>query len=166
MATRRSTTAGTLPSTTEKTTASQAQPAAKAGETHAESKPRSRQKRGRSGARHHADYHDTHEDYIPVSRARLRELSNYTVLQEGTGAAGIFLFSGAFWEFIRIVAEHSIALEHHWEDAAPWLLAFIISMAAGGVLTWVSVRHFRLKRQYIEDLFAAANRDGPSAPGS
>lgn len=90
------------------------------------------------GARHIAHYHDQHEDYIPVSRSLLRELSSFGWLQEGAGAAGMFFFSGAFWLLITLLAEHSSELDQF----AAWIAFCGISILFGGVLIWIGYRHF------------------------
>jgi hypothetical protein len=109
-----------------------------------------------SGARHIPHYHDLHEDYVPVSRPILRELSTFGWLQEGAGAAGMFFFSGAFWLFITMIFEHFDELKKY----VPWLLLCIICMLFGAVLVWVGYRHFQLKQARIQDIF----RENPEPP--
>ena len=116
--------------------------------------PGEQQSAGAAGARHIPHYHDQHEDYVPVSRPLLNELSTFGWLQEGAGAAGMFFFSGAFWLFVTMISEHSDALEKF----APWLLLCIVSMLFGAVLIWVGYRHFILKQDRIREIF----RDNPN----
>lgn len=115
-------------------------------------KPRGEKQRG---ARHIPHYYDQHEDYVPVSRPLLRELSTFGWLQEGAGAAGMFFFSGAFWLFATLVYEHGV----HLSEYVPWVLMCVISMLFGAVLIWVGYRHFKLKQDRIQDIF----RDNPSS---
>jgi len=103
-----------------------------------------------SGARHIPRYLDKHEEYVPVSRPLLRELSTLALLQEGVGAAGAFFFSGPFWLIINILVEHSTDLKTY----APWLILCCISMLFGAVLIWIGYNHFRLKQRRIEDIFS------------
>jgi len=105
------------------------------------------------GARHIAHYHDQHEDYVPVSRPLLQELSTFGWLQEGAGGAGMFFFSGAFWLLVTMLFEHS----DEFGKYIPWLLLCVVSMIFGGVLIWVGYRHFQLKQNRIQDIF----RDNP-----
>ena len=113
---------------------------------------------GGAGARHIPHYVDLHEDYVPVSRPLLKELSTFGWLQEGAGAAGMFFFSGAFWLLATMLYEHGF----HLSEYLPWALTCILSMLFGGVLMWISYWHFKLKQNRIEDIF----REHPSSsPG-
>jgi len=104
---------------------------------------------GEAGARHIPHYHDLHEDYVPVNRPLLRDLSSYGWLQEGVGAAGMFFFSGAFWLLATILFEHGNELPKY----APWILLCVVCILFGGVLMWVGYYHFKLKQDRIRDIF-------------
>jgi hypothetical protein len=84
-----------------------------------------------------------------VSRARLREISTLGWIQEGAGGAGVFFSSGAFWLLATLVAEH-------WDETAkytPWFILCGLSILFGVVLMWIGFRHFKMKQDYISDLF-------------
>jgi hypothetical protein len=42
---------------------------------------------------------------------------------------------------------------HSISDYVPWVLMCVVSMIFGGVLVWVSYRHFELKQKRINDIF-------------
>ncbi len=107
------------------------------------------------GARHIPHYLDQHEEYIPVSRPLLEELSTFGWLQEGAAAAGTFFFSGAFWLLVTLLVEHNDEIPKY----APWLLTCIVSMLFGAALVWVGYHHFRLKQNRIREIF----RENPSS---
>ena len=101
------------------------------------------------GARHIPHYLEQHEDYVPVNRPLLRELSSFGWLQEGCGAAGTFFFSGAFWLFFTMLFEHS----DEYKKYVPWFLMCIVSMIFGLALLGVGYSHFKLKQDRISDIF-------------
>jgi|ERR1700749_2557367 len=104
---------------------------------------------GSLGARHVPHYHDRHEDYVPVSRPVLLELSVLGWLQEGAGAVGTFFFSGAFSLLGTMLFEHANEITKF----IPWVILCFVSMLFGTVLMWVGYHHFLLKQQRIHDIF-------------
>jgi hypothetical protein len=118
---------------------------------------RSRKREEGDGARHIPHYVDQHEDYVPVSRLLLRELSSFGWLQEGCGAAGTFFFSGAFWLLLTMLFEHG----DEYKKYVPWFLMCIISMIFGSVLLWVGYSHFKLKQDRISEIFRENPTDIP-----
>jgi hypothetical protein len=103
---------------------------------------------GGTGARYIPHYHDRHEDHVSVSPSDLRRLSDFALLQEGVGAAGVFFLSGAFWLLVTLLAEH-------WKEYIqymPWFVTCVISILFGAVLMWVGWVNFNQKRRLIKDL--------------
>jgi hypothetical protein len=107
-----------------------------------------------SGARHTPQYRDTSEEYLPVRRSDLREISNFSWLEHGLGGIGMFFVSGAFWLLPVIFIEHGKDMkDHHWA----WVGTCLLSIVFGLVLLWISHRHFKMREQRINDYFKGSS---------
>lgn len=118
-----------------------------------------RKKSEAKSAKHIPHYHDTHEDYVSVSKARLREISTVGALQEGAGGLGVFLISGNFWMAITLLAEHTNNLKPYYS----WLVLNGIFIVVGCFLLLVGYKLYNLKSKYINELFNKAYFEVESA---
>jgi hypothetical protein len=107
---------------------------------------------GGTGAQHNPIYLDSSAEYVAVRKSDLRELSTFGWLQEGAGAVGMFFVSGAFWLAITLVVEHAPELSKYW----PAFVLCLLSILFGGVLLWISHRHFQMRDARINDYFRRA----------
>jgi len=61
----------------------------------------------------------------------------------------MFFVSGAFWLLPVIFIEHAKDMKDHWA----WVGMCLLSIVFGGVLLWVSHRHFKMRERRIKDYF-------------
>ena len=113
---------------------------------------RSGKPKPKEGAKHIPTYYDLKEDLVLMSKSRLQEVSDFSLLQEGVGAVGMFFFSGAFWLLATLAAEHAKELFSY----VPWFLMCFLSMGFGATLIWVSFVNYTRKRELIKKMFKDA----------
>lgn len=103
--------------------------------------------KGGEGARVHAHYQDRHEEYVLVTRDDLREIRTFGWMQQVLFGIGMFLFSGAFWLLMELIAN-----EQHFEFTL-WMGMCIISMAGGGIIGIVGLVIFTLRQKRLGKYF-------------
>jgi hypothetical protein len=92
-------------------------------------------------------YEDSRGKYKLVTIDDLREVRGFGIAQQTLFGVGAFLFSGAFWEMFRTLAE-----QPHFEFT-PWMFGYLISMVAGGLLAAVGVYLFLIKQRILDKYF-------------
>jgi hypothetical protein len=102
-----------------------------------------------TGAQHHPIYQDTVAEYIPVRRSDLREISEFRWLETGTGAAGMFFLSGAFWLAVTLLVEHQDDLGKYIGGFALCTLSVLFGLA----LLYIAHRHFKMRETRIRGYF-------------
>lgn len=109
------------------------------------------------GGRYIPHYEDTHGRHKLVTMDDLREVRGFGIAQQILFGSGAFFFSGAFWEMVRTVAE-----QPHFEFT-PWMMVYVISMVAGGMLASVGVYLFLAKQRRLDKYFPRQKKDGDAS---
>jgi len=112
----------------------------------------------KGGARHVPTYHDLQEDFILVNRNHLKELTDFSMLQEGAGAGGMFFLSGPVWLLITLLSEHGLEAKY-----VPWYVVCFLSMIFGLFLLWMAYINYVRKNRTIDKLFREPNHDREAA---
>jgi hypothetical protein len=103
------------------------------------------------GARVRHRYHDRTEDTIAVTHDDLREVRDLGANHQILFGTGIFFFSGAFWELVRLITEQT-----KFEFTA-WMGMYIVSIVAGAILAGVGAYLFHSKQLRLNKYFVKMN---------
>jgi hypothetical protein len=99
------------------------------------------------GARVRHRYHDRTEDTIAVTHDDLREVRDLGTIHQILFGTGLFFFSGAFWELVRLITEQT-----KFEFTA-WMGMYVVSMVAGAILASVGTYLFHTKQSRLNKYF-------------
>lgn len=86
-----------------------------------------------------------------MTRDDLREVRALGWMQQSLFGIGSFLFSGAFWLVIELIAHQEE--ERGKFELTAWMGMCFLSMIAGGVLVGVGLLLFRLREKRLDKFF-------------
>jgi hypothetical protein len=101
------------------------------------------------GARVKHRYHDRTEDTIAVTHNDLREVRDLGAIHQTLFGVGMFFFSGAFWEIVRLASE-----QQKFEFTA-WMGMYLVCTVAGVILAGVGAFIFHSKQLRLNKYFPA-----------
>jgi hypothetical protein len=107
--------------------------------------------RGSSKAKVISRISDRVEDYALVTRGDLEAAVELGGLQQILTQVGTFLFSGAFWLLIELVVRESEKPQGFVFTA--WMGMCLLSVFAGGSVSYAGWRLFRLKQANLKKYF-------------